>query len=108
MSLECTKVDGINLGQGICDQAVEPIIKQAAIKAIQEDRSIYTRLDGIDELRHRIARKARDYNKVPCDPDGEVIVNVGSTGSFVAPRLALVNPGAAAIRFSPLSGSHPN
>jgi len=52
MSLECAKVDGINLGQGICDQPVEPVIKQAAIQAIQEDRSIYTRLDGIDELRH--------------------------------------------------------
>src|SRR5438093_12150987 len=98
MSLECTKVDGINLGQGICDQPVEPIIKQAAIRAIQEDRSIYTRLDGIDELRHRIARKVRDYNKVPCDPDGEVIVNVSLTGPFVPARLARGNPGDEVMR----------
>ncbi len=108
MSLECAKVDGINLGQGICDQPVEPIIKQAAIKAIQEDRSIYTRLDGIDELRHRIAKKVRDYNKVPCDADGEVIVNVGSTGSFVAACMALVNPGDEVILFSPFYGYHLN
>ena len=108
MSLECAKVDGINLGQGICDQPVEPVIKQAAIKAIQEDRSIYTRLDGIDELRHRIARKVRDYNRVPCDPDGEVIVNVGSTGSFVAACLALVDPGDEVILFSPFYGYHLN
>ena len=108
MSLECTRVDGINLGQGICDQPVEPVIKQAAIKAIQEDRSIYTRLDGIDELRHRIAKKVRDYNKVPCDADGEVIVNVGSTGSFVAACLALVDPGDEVILFSPFYGYHLN
>ena len=108
MSLECTKVDGINIGQGICDQPVEPIIKQAAIKAIQEDRSTYTRLDGIDELRQRIARKVRDYNKVPCDADGEVIVNVGSTGSFVCACLALVNPGDEVILFSPFYGYHLN
>jgi len=108
MSLECTRVDGINLGQGICDQPVEPVIKQAAIKAIQEDRSIYTRLDGIDELRNRIAKKVRDYNKVPCDADGEVIVNVGSTGSFVAACLALVDPGDEVILFSPFYGYHLN
>ena len=108
MSLECAKVDGINLGQGICDQPVEPVIKQAAIQAIQEDRSIYTRLDGIDELRHRIAKKVRDYNKVPCDPDGEVIVNVGSTGSFVAACMALVNPGDEVILFTPFYGYHLN
>jgi len=108
MSLECTKVDGINLGQGICDQPIEPIIKQAAIQAIHDDRSIYTRLDGIDELRHRIAKKVRDYNKVPCDPDGEVIVNVGSTGSFVAACMALVDPGDEVILFSPFYGYHLN
>ncbi len=108
MSLECTRVGGINLGQGICDQPIEPIIKDAAIKAIREDQSIYTRLDGIDELRHRIAKKVRDYNKVPCDPDGEVIVNVGSTGSFVAACMALVNPGDEVILFSPFYGYHLN
>ena len=75
MSLECARVDGINLGQGICDQPIEPIIKSATIDAIHQDRSVYTRLDGIDELRHRIARKVADYNAIPCDPDGEVVVN---------------------------------
>jgi aminotransferase len=108
MSLECTRVDGINLGQGICDQPIEPIIKDAAIQAIREDQSIYTRLDGIDKLRRRIARKVTEYNRVPCDPDGEVIVNVGSTGSFVAACLALVNPGDEVILFTPFYGYHLN
>jgi aminotransferase len=108
MSLECAKVDGINLGQGICDQPVESVIKDAAILAIREDQSIYTRLDGIDKLRRRIAKKVTEYNKVPCDADGEVIVNVGSTGSFVAACLALVNPGDEVILFSPFYGYHLN
>ncbi|HXU13309.1 MAG TPA: aminotransferase class I/II-fold pyridoxal phosphate-dependent enzyme, partial [Candidatus Binatia bacterium] len=108
MSLECTRLGGINLGQGICDQPIEPTIKWAAIQAIEQDRSIYTRLDGIDELRHRIAKKVRDYNKVPCEADGEVIVNVGSTGSFVAACMALVNPGDEVILFSPFYGYHLN
>ncbi len=108
MSLECARVDGINLGQGICDQPIEPTIKQAAIRAIQEDRSIYTRLDGIDELRQRIARKVREYNGIPCDPNGEVIVSVGSTGSFVTACLAFINPGDEVILFSPFYGYHLN
>ena len=108
MSLECTRLGGINLGQGICDQPIEPTIKWAAIQAIEQDKSIYTRLDGIDELRHRIAKKVREYNKVPCDADGEVIVNVGSTGSFVAACMALVNPGDEVILFSPFYGYHLN
>ncbi len=108
MSLECAKVNGINLGQGICDQPIEPLIKQAATRAIAEDRSIYTRLDGIDELRQRIAKKVRDYNRIPCDPNGEVIVNVGSTGSFVTACMALVDPGDEVILFSPFYGYHLN
>ena len=108
MSLECTRVNGINLGQGICDQPIEPAIKEATIKAIREDRSIYTRLDGIDELRHRIAKKVRDYNRIPCDADGEVVVNVGSTGSFVTACLAFINPGDEVILFSPFYGYHLN
>jgi aminotransferase len=108
MSLECSRAGGINLGQGICDQPIEPLIKEAAIRAIREDRSTYTRLDGIDELRHRIALKVRDYNRIPCDADGEVIVNVGSTGSFVTACLALVNPGDEVILFSPFYGYHLN
>ncbi len=108
MSLECARVDGINLGQGICDQPIEPEIKEAAIRAIREDRSTYTRLDGIDELRHRIDRKVRDFNHIPCDPEGEVIVNVGSTGSFVTACLAFVNPGDEVILFSPFYGYHLN
>ena len=108
MSLECARVDGINLGQGICDQPIDPTIKAATIDAIHEDRSTYTRLDGIDELRHRIARKVADYNRIPCDPDGEVVVNVGSTGSFVTACLAFINPGDEVILFTPFYGYHLN
>src|SRR5207245_2592327 len=85
---------------------IEPLIKEAAIQAIRDDRSIYTRLDGIDELRARIAKKVRDYNRIPCDPDGEVIVNVGSTGSFVTACLSFVNPGDEVILFSPFYCYH--
>jgi aminotransferase len=108
MSLECARLGGVNLGQGICDQPVEPIIKHAAIRAIEENRSSYTRLDGIDELRRRIAAKMRDYNGIACDPEGEVVVSVGSTGAFVTACLAFVDPGDEVVLFSPFYGYHLN
>jgi aminotransferase len=108
MSLECARVGGINLGQGICDQPIEPAIKEAAIAAIRDDQSTYTRLDGIDALRHAIAAKMRAYNRIECDPEGEVVVNVGSTGSFVTACLAFVDPGDEVILFSPFYGYHLN
>jgi aminotransferase len=108
MSIECARVGGINLGQGICDQPVEPIIKEAAVRAIHDDRSIYTRLDGIDELRRRIAAKMRSHNGIDCDPEGEVVVAVGSTGAFVTACLAFLDPGDEVVLFSPFYSYHLN
>ena len=108
MSIECAKFSGINLGQGICDQPIEPIIKEAAIRAIDADHSIYTRLDGIDELRRRIAAKMRGYNGIVCDPDGEVVVTVGATGAFVTACMAFLDPGDEVVIFSPFYSYHVN
>jgi len=108
MSIECAKVGGINLGQGICDQPVEPLIKDATVRAIHGDRSIYTRLDGIDELRQRIAAKMLAHNGITCDPEGEVVVSVGSTGAFVTACMAFLDPGDEVVMFSPFYSYHLN
>src|SRR5215470_15467427 len=84
MSRECERAGGINLGQGICDQPVPETVKEAARAAIDTDKSIYSKLEGIDPLRACIAKKMEDYNGIRCDPEREVVVTVGSTGAFVA------------------------
>jgi aminotransferase len=106
MSRECARVDGINLGQGICDQPVEEPIKDATTAAVQADRSVYSPFEGIAALRQGIARKMRSYNAVVCDPDSEVLVTVGSTGGFVIACLSLVEPGDEVVLFSPFYGYH--
>ncbi|TDI35112.1 MAG: aminotransferase class I/II-fold pyridoxal phosphate-dependent enzyme, partial [Acidobacteria bacterium] len=108
MSVECARVGGINLGQGICDQPVPDIIKDAAVAAIEADHSIYSRLEGIVPLRRRIADKMRDFNGVACDPETQVVVTVGSTGGFVAACMAAINPGDEVILFEPFYGYHVN
>jgi aminotransferase len=108
MTRECDRVGGINLGQGICDQPTDPAIKLAASEAIASDRSTYSKFEGIDLLRRRIATKAASYNGIDCDPDTQVIVTVGSTGAFAIACLALLETGDEAIVFSPFYSYHVN
>ncbi|MBI3448553.1 MAG: pyridoxal phosphate-dependent aminotransferase [Acidobacteria bacterium] len=108
MTRECERVSGINLGQGVCDQPTDRIIKSAAIHAIENDRSTYSKFEGIDLLRRRIAAKEADYNRVPCDPDTQVVVTVGSTGGFAVACLALLEPGDEVVVFSPFYSYHVN
>jgi len=108
MSRECELVGGINLGQGICDQPAPDVVKEAAVDAIRANQSTYSKFEGIDLLRNRIARKMVDYNGVRCDADRNVVVTVGSTGGFVTACLACVEPGDEVILFSPFYGYHLN
>jgi len=108
MSRENERAGGINLGQGICDQPTPDLIKDETIGAIRADRNAYSRLEGIDPLRAAIAAKMASYNNVPCDPETEVVVTVGSTGGFAIACLALLEPGDEAILFSPFYSYHLN
>ncbi|HET9480875.1 MAG TPA: aminotransferase class I/II-fold pyridoxal phosphate-dependent enzyme [Candidatus Polarisedimenticolia bacterium] len=108
MTRECEKAGGINLGQGICDQPVPEIIKRAAGDAIDADLSVYSKFEGIDALRRRIAAKMQFYNDVRCDPDTQVVVTVGSTGGFAIACLALLEPGDEVVVFSPFYSYHLN
>ena len=108
MSRRCMEVGGVNLGQGICDQPTPELVKAAAKSAIDDDRSIYSKYEGIDELRRAIARKMVAYNKLPCDADTEVMVTAGSTGGFVAAALSFVEEQDEVILFSPFYGYHLN
>ena len=101
-------VQGINLGQGICDLPTPEPIKAGAQQAITENRSIYTNYAGIRRLRRAILEKTRSYNHIPAQNDEEVMVSVGSTGAFVATIFALLEPDDEVILFEPFYGYHRN
>jgi aminotransferase len=106
MSVECEKVKGINLAQGVCDTEVPAIVRAGAQQAIDAGLNSYTRCDGIGELRQAVAEKMRNFNGIECDPETEVIISAGSTGSFYTACLALLNPGDEVILFEPYYGYH--
>ena len=108
MSRECERVEGINLGQGICDLPTIPELIEGATEAIQGSKATYSRFEGIDLLRRRIARKLERFNGYTADPEKEIVVTVGSTGGFAAAAMATLNPGDEVILFEPFYGYHLN
>jgi methionine aminotransferase len=94
-------VDGINLGQGICDMPTPDPIKEGAKKAIDNDRSIYAPFGGIDPLKQRIVAKVESFNNIPIHGSDNILVTSGSTGGFVTATFALLDPGDEVILFEP-------
>ncbi|MEM1271979.1 MAG: aminotransferase class I/II-fold pyridoxal phosphate-dependent enzyme, partial [Bacteroidota bacterium] len=84
--------NAINLGQGICDMPAPDPIKQGAIAAIENDRSIYTSYAGIRPLREAIFEKCRTFNGIPMESSDEVMASAGSTGAFVTAMMTLLEP----------------
>jgi aminotransferase len=108
MSVECDRVQGINLAQGVCDTELPLPVVEAAIAAIRDGKNIYTRLDGIQSLRAAIAQKMMHYNHLVLDADTGVLVTSGATGAFFAACMALLNPGDEVLLFEPFYGYHRN
>src|SRR3984957_1524243 len=108
MSVECDRMGGVNLAQGICDTDVPEVVAEGAIAAIRAGLNIYTRLDGIARLRSAIAAKVERTLGLVVDPEREVLVTSGATGAFHAAAMALLNPGDEVLLFEPFYGYHVN
>jgi aminotransferase len=106
MTLACAKVNGMNMSQGVCDTPVPEVVVQAAKDAMEQGRNIYSRYDGVPELRRAIALKLAAYNRISADPETDVTVSAGATGSFQATCMALLNPGDEVILFEPFYAYH--
>ncbi len=108
MTVECDRLGGVNLAQGVCDTEVPGPVADAAIEAIRDGYNIYTRLDGVAPLREAIAGKLARHNGLTVDPNSEVLVTCGATGAFYAAALALLDPGDEVVLFEPFYGYHLN
>jgi aminotransferase len=106
MSVECERVGGVNLAQGVCDTEAPAEVLAEAIAAIQAGHNMYTRMDGIARLRQAIAAKMLRDRGLEVDPDREVLVTSGATGGLNAAVSALLDPGDEVILFEPFYGYH--
>jgi aminotransferase len=106
MSIECDRVGGINLSQGICDLDLPTPVKLGAKEAMDQGINHYTRYDGLQPLREAIANKMATFSKIKADPEKNIIVSSGATGAFYSTCLALLNRGDEVILFEPYYGYH--
>jgi aminotransferase len=106
MTQACEQAKGLNMAQGVCDTPVPPVVLRAAAQAMECGKNVYSRFDGLPELRRAIAKKLAQYNGIVADPDTDITVSGGATGSFHCACLALLNPGNEVILFEPYYQYH--
>ena len=106
MTQACVQAKGLNMAQGVCDTPVPPVVLRAAAQAMERGKNVYSRFDGLPELRQAIAKKLAQYNGIVADPETDVTVSAGATGSFHCACLALLNPGDEVILFEPYYQYH--
>lgn len=106
MSLECDRLNGINLAQGVCDTPVPGAVLDGAKRGMDEGVNAYTRYDGIPSLRRAVSQKMKSLYGLSVDAETEVVASGGSTGAFYSACLALLDPGDEVILFEPFYGYH--
>jgi len=106
MTQACVAAGGLNMAQGVCDTPVPPVVLAAAAEAMAGGKNTYSRFDGLPELRAALAHKLARDNDIHADPETDITVSAGATGSFHAACLALLNPGDEVILFEPFYQYH--
>ena len=106
MTQACAKAKGLNMAQGVCDTPVPVPVREGAKQAMDHGFNTYTRFDGLAELRQAVARKLARYNGIQADPETDITVSAGATGSFHCASAALLNPGDEVILFEPYYQYH--
>ena len=88
--------DVIGLSLGEPDFNTPEFIKNAAIKAIQDDYNSYTPVDGYVELKKAIIKKFERDNKLTYDLS-QIVVSTGAKQSLSNIAASLINPGDEVI-----------
>ena len=89
-------IDVINLSIGEPDFDTPQFVKDAAIKAINENYTHYTPVPGFLELRQAISRKFKRDNNLNYTPD-QIVVSTGAKQSIANTVLSLINDGDEVI-----------
>ena len=99
--------DVINLGVGEPDFGTPDHIKAAGINAINENKTGYTAVDGIPELKSAIIGKLKRDNDFDYEAD-QVLVSCGGKQSFYNLCQAMLNSGDEVIIPAPYWVSYPD
>ena len=98
----------VSLGQGIPSFETPAHIRQAVIKALEEDFSLgkYSLQPGMPSLKEALAARLKQDKGVDVDPGTELFVSTGSMEALFAGIMTVVEPGGEVIMPSPNYASH--
>lgn len=99
--------DVINLGVGEPDFGTPEHIKDAGIAAINNNKTGYTQVDGIPELKSAITAKLKRDSDLVYEPE-QVLVSCGGKQSFYNLCQAMINAGDEVIIPAPYWVSYPD
>ncbi len=106
MSIECDKINGINLSQGTCALKVPNEVRVGAKEAIDKGINQYTRYDGLKEIREAIAEKYLNEYQIELDIENNIIISSGATGAMYCSLFSLLDVGDEVIIFEPYYSYH--
>ena len=93
-------VDVIGLSLGEPDFNIPEFIKEAAVKAINDNYNSYTPVDGYVDLKKAISRKFSRDNNLNYSPS-QIVVSTGAKQSIANVIEAMINPGDEVILLAP-------
>jgi len=106
MSRRARELGALNLGQGSPDYDIDPRLTELTAAAMAEGRNQYAPMEGVMELRERIADKLAQSYAVTVNPESEITITLGATEALYCAIQALVGPGDEAIVFDPAYDSY--
>ena len=101
MSRRAQEEGAINIGQGFPDYPVDPRLSRALVDVVAEGRNQYAPMEGVLELRERIARKLYASYAREFDPQTEITITCGATEAVHDAIQAVVRAGDEVIVFDP-------
>ena len=104
--LKAQGVDVINLSVGEPDFNTPDHLKEAAIRAVEENYSRYSPVPGYPALREAIVKKLKEENGLDYTP-AQILCSNGAKQSVCNAIMALVNPGDEVIIPAPYWVSYP-
>ena len=98
--LKTKGIDIIGLSLGEPDFNIPDFIKQAAVKAINDNYNSYTPVDGYLDLKEAISRKFLRDNKLSYSTN-QIVVSTGAKQSIANVVEAMISPGDEVILLAP-------
>lgn len=106
MSRRARELGALNLGQGFPDYDIDPRLAELTGEAMRQGHNQYAPMEGVPELRERIAHKLAASYGVDFEPQSQITITLGATEAIYSAVQAVVGPGEEAIAFDPAYDSY--